>query len=260
MSNASDTEQEMGQRFKAELERVGLSVTSVAHTLKVARNTVYNWFDNASFSGLQLTALGELGLDIDRVLYPEDQRPVIRKLGGEDSLSSEDVAYQLGSTSPGITARSDGVVRFTYAGKQIEIDANDYEFVPVFDVEFGAGPARFIDFNEPPLAWDAFRKSWLRSKNLLGAQLFKATICGESMLPLLRDKDVELFNASDKVIRAGEIYGIRFGDENIVKYLRQLPGGLVEISSHNPQPQHAAFTVRAEEFGNGIEIVGRLVR
>ncbi len=152
------------------------------------------------------------------------------------------------------------MVRFEWQGDVIEIDPADYAYVPVFDVEFGAGPGRVVDFDEPQSAWDAYRKSWLRSKGLLGAMLFKATISGDSMFPVLRDGSVELFNASDKIIRSGEIYGIRFGDENIAKYLRQLPGGLVEISSHSSEPQHASFTVRAEEFGNGIEIAGRLVR
>lgn len=156
--------------------------------------------------------------------------------------------------------RSSRVMVQASGDKMVEIDPHDYIYVPVFDVTFGAGPGRTINFDEPPLAYDAYRRSWARDRGILGAALFKGGIRGDSMWPILHDGQCELFNASVRTIRSGEIYGIRIGDEHIAKYLRNLPGGLVEISSHNPDPKHAPFTVRAEEFGNGVEIVGALVR
>ena len=88
--------------------------------------------------------------------------------------------------------------------------------------------------------------------------ILRGALTGLLALPTTKTSIGKVFQ--DRAARYGDRVFIRFGDENIAKYLRQLPGGLVEISSHSPDPQHAPFTVRAEEFGNGIEIAGRLVR
>lgn len=171
------------------------------------------------------------------------------------------MAWLFGLEGKAATHSSTGPVSVKADGnKLIEIDPNDYIYVPVFDVAFGAGPGGTINFDEPPIAWDAYRRTWAREQGLLGAELFKGTIRGDSMYPILQDGQTALFNASSVSIRSGEIYCVRIGDEHIVKYLRNLPGGQVEISSHNPDPKHAPFIVRAEEFGNGVEIVGSLVR
>ena len=173
--------------------------------------------------------------------------------------SAEAEMARLVNTAGIALATEQGRIAFEWQGQLVDIDPMDYHWVPVFDVEFGAGNGGFIDFNEPPKAWDAYRKSWLAGEGLIGHQLLKAGIRGVSMFPKLDDGSMQLFDASDKLIRSGEIFGVRIGEELICKYLRHLPGGLIEVRSENPAPEYSPFTIRADQLGEDVQIVGRVV-
>ena len=177
--------------------------------------------------------------------------------GKRESADAE--LTRLVNTAGVALATSQNRIAFEWQGQLVDIDPQQYHWVPVFDIEFGAGDGRVIDFNEPPRTWDAYRKDWIVAEGLRGHMLFKAKIRGDSGYPRLQDGSMQLFDASDKVIRSGQIYGVRIGEELICKYLRHLPGGLIEVRSENPAPEYSPFTIRADQVGEDVQIVGRVV-
>jgi phage repressor protein C with HTH and peptisase S24 domain len=256
---SSELNKELGARFKSEVDRLS-SVSSVAGTLGVSRGTVYNWFESGQLGAVDLALLIPERFDIAFILtgvrsaasgkggalsYPD--------FGRSEHLSSEDVASGLDYGQ-----QRSGTIPVKVGDQIFAIDPDDYQWIPFFDIEFGAGGGRAVLFDQPPKSFNAYRKDYLRDRGLLDAELFEAVVIGDSMDPLIIDRDAIMVNASDKAIRSGEIYAIQMGAEFICKYLRRLPEGRIEISSENAK-KHPAFTIREEELNNGVVIVGCVV-
>ena len=230
----------------------GSSDAIISRALSAGRSSVSTWRARGTIPYEQVALFAdEKGLCINWLLFGKGPRTL------HEAAEAEMV--RLVNTAGVVLATEQNRIAFEWQGQLVTINPDDYGWVPVFDIAFGAGNGKVIDFNEPPVAWDAYRKSYLRSASLLGHMLFKGTIKGDSMFPKLHDRSVQLFDASDKVIRSGEIFGVRIGDELICKYLRHVGGGLIEVSSENPAKEYSPFTIRAEQLGADIEIVGRVV-
>lgn len=54
------------------------------------------------------------------------------------------------------------------------------------------------------------------------------------MEPVLHSGDLVLLNLADTQPRSGRAYALRQGDELLVKYCQLMPGGLLRVSSANP--------------------------
>lgn len=180
--------------------------------------------------------------------------PSDEPFGRDYHLSSEDVAFGAERLRP-----ADFLIEVEIGEARYQINPDDYCWVPFYDVEFGAGGGRVVEFGRPPKKFNAWRKDYLRERGLIGADLFEATVVGTSMWPEIHDRDTILINASDKEIRSGGIYGVDIGGEFICKYVRRLPGGLIEIASENSK-LHPPITIRESELGDGVSIVGSVLR
>lgn len=238
MSSTSD--QEVGHRFKEEVQRTG-GPSRVADALGVSRSTVYNWFNNGQISIAQLADLNRaLGLDGVYVLF--GAHPVSGKHG------------VVGNRTGHVSAAGGVVGGATEALAPINID--DYQWVPLYDVEVSGGDGRLV-YGEQVKELNPYRKNYLAKRGLQGASLIEVTVVGDSMADELRDGDTVLVDTGDTQIKGGAIYVVRIGDDLLVKYLQQLPGGSIQVSSENARA-FPPYEVSAESIDHDLVVVGRV--
>jgi transcriptional regulator with XRE-family HTH domain len=98
--------------------------------------------------------------------------------------------------------------------------------------------------------------AWLAARQLAPAQVRSVKVVGTSMQGVLADGDLVLMDQSDTKPRSGYVYGIRQGEELLIKYCEQLPGGVLRISSANPA--FAPYDVDLTK-NDDFAIIGRVV-
>ena len=75
---------------------------------------------------------------------------------------------------------------------------------------------------------------------------------GESMNPSIKDGDIMFIDRSDVIIKDGEVYIVRCGDELYVKRLFKLPSHIIARSDNKEYPEFP--------FGEeGSEVLGRVI-
>ena len=123
--------------------------------------------------------------------------------------------------------------------------------VPRLALGASAGPGS-IAAEEIPFDSFRFSRKWLREHGLDPASLTAIAVAGDSMEPLLRDRDEILVDRTPAPLRDG-VYVVRLGDALHVKRVQQMPGGAISLISEN-----TAYAP-IEVAGTDLEIVGRVV-
>ena len=128
--------------------------------------------------------------------------------------------------------------------------------VPRYDIRASAGPGALVD-GEHVLNHMAFRDDWLR--HVLGLRperLALIDVDGDSMAPMLTHGDMILVDTTDgKGVTEG-IHVINLGGRLLVKRLRPLVDGSVEVASDNER--YGSEVVPAEQLDQ-LKVVGRVV-
>ena len=133
----------------------------------------------------------------------------------------------------------------------------DMVLVNRYDVHVGAGHGAYV-VGEDVLGSVAFKKDWIKERGLNSNNLALVDVVGDSMEKVLREGDFVLIDLSQIEIVSGKAYVIRIDDELLVKYLRYLPGGLIQVFSEN-SAVYPPFSIDKKELGTGIFIIGRVV-
>lgn len=219
----------VGSRLREEIERLG-GPSALAEALDVSRNTIYVWYTSGGIDAWQLQVLEEKGADVNYIV------------SGHRSESVEALAFRA-------TARVEGVIaRF-----------DDYVFVPYYDVPVSGGDGAAA-LDEPPKAFNAYRKNYLQKRALLGHNLAEFPVKGYSMADELSNGDTVLVDRGITDIVGGDIYVIRQGDDLLVKFLQKLPGGDVQVISKNSEV-YPPYVIKASAFESGeAAVIGRVVR
>ena len=137
----------------------------------------------------------------------------------------------------------------------IEVKGKEFASIPVYDVRFSAGFGAQND-DELPLDYHEISMSTLR--RFTDAPLNKLVflrVSGDSMEPLLYNRDWVLIDARRTNLVSPAIYAIVFEGEGFLKHAsRNLETGAVTLASQNPlyPPQ----TIVQPE---GLRIIGRVV-
>lgn len=128
--------------------------------------------------------------------------------------------------------------------------------VPRYDIRASAGPGALVD-GEHVLNHMAFREDWLRHVLRLNpARLALIDVDGDSMAPTLAHGDMILVDTTEgEGVREG-IYVINLGGGLLVKRLRPLMDGSIEVASDNTR--YATEVVPAEQLDQ-LKVVGRVV-
>lgn len=144
------------------------------------------------------------------------------------------------------------------ADAAIEIPSDeDYAFVPLYDVRASAGNGHPVE-HELIKGTLAFQREWLRSKGLAVKNLSVIYAMGKSMEPRINDGDVLLVDASQRDIKDGKVYAIRWHGELRIKRLVRDYDGSVRIISDNKSPDYPEQHVPADALDQ-MEIIGRVV-
>ena len=141
-------------------------------------------------------------------------------------------------------------------GDVVQIAGEDYALLPVFDLRLSAGPGAWVGDHAEPLYYEPHRQRWLRSITTAPVgSLIIARVDGDSMEATLRSGDQVLLDLTrNKPTRDG-IYGLRQGDELMVKRLAVDPrSGAVTVISDNPH-----YPTWPDVAPDAIDVIGRVI-
>ena len=146
----------------------------------------------------------------------------------------------------------------SYKPQTQDIETNqDYEYIPMFDVEVSAGNGAAAYGVTDPAMHLAFRKDWLKSRGLFAKDLNCVVARGDSMEPTINSKDTLLVDTSKNNPRDGQIYVIRSSDVLWVKRIqRQIDGSLSLISDN---PTYAPMQLNLDDHPD-IQVIGQVVQ
>lgn len=147
-------------------------------------------------------------------------------------------------------------VGYIITGKSSDSRSDGFEEfakIPAYDVEVSAGNGAF--FNDENIeCYMAYRKAWLKSRNLNVDNLSVVMVRGDSMQPTLNDKEYILIDHATITPKDG-IYVVRSGDTLWVKRLQRMPNNQILLISDNTHYPPITVDLRDENF----QIIGRVV-
>ena len=130
--------------------------------------------------------------------------------------------------------------------------------VPIFDIELSAGHGSAVE-DEVIVDYLSMPQRFFDRRAVDPASCGAAIVRGTSMERLLRDGDYVVFDRSIRKIVSDACYAIRVFDDLLIKYVRKLPDGDLEITAENT-PAFRPFTIRAVDLeGPQIQIIGRVI-
>lgn len=225
--------EQFARRLREERERLGFSQKAFGELGGVSKNTQLAYENGASSIPLDyLLKLAEVGLDVGYV--STGQR----------------------GTSPAAVA-SAGETRLPYRPQEpvAKFGAPLPDLAPVreIDLSYGMG-ATYLDV---PVTEEIhhFPRAWLRRYTRSAPdKLFFAQGIGDSMEPTLHDSDLLLIDTEQRTLNSADrIWVVTYADCGMIKRLRPVPGGGVEVMSDKKEVP--SFTA----YDGELEIIGRIV-
>lgn len=222
-------DQPISLRLKAIRESAGLTVRALAEALEVPSSSYAAYEDTKRFKKPFIPI--SLAKNLARVLEPLGvNRSDVLQLAGVDS--SGDIIQ----TPESLADKLDAVL------------------LPEIDVAYSmGGGAEIAEF--PILRKVPFSRSWLSSLTKSSPNdLFVARGDGDSMMPTILDQDIVIIDRGQSTMRHQDrIWAVVYGGFGMIKRLRALPSGVLQINSDNP----AVTPIEAVD-GEAF-IVGRVV-
>lgn len=195
------------------------------------------------------------------------QPSIGRLLSGETKTTRalELIAEFLGTTAAYLCGQSDDPDRprasdrrLAFRGFEPEHDADTVELDEI-DLRYGLG-GTYLD--SPVQAEKRqFSRGWLRNFTRTAPEhLFWTIGDGDSMEPTIRSGEVILIDRSQQTPRMGDgIWAIAYGEIGMIKRLRPMPDGTVEIHSDNPLiPPASAADGELHVIGRVVAVVRKL--
>lgn len=140
-------------------------------------------------------------------------------------------------------------------------DDDDMDLIKIreIDLAFGMGSS-FLDVpvKEKPRIFSRSLLSSLTRAN--PNKIYLARGIGDSMAPTIHNDDIILIDASANTIRlSDQIWAVAYGDFGMIKRLRPLPDGGIQILSDNPSvPPATAYDGELHVIGKVVAIIRRM--
>ena len=165
--------------------------------------------------------------------------PEAARLGALAKRLGMNISELMGEAAPRLdtTGSADGSRGASHVSARHPDDprGDDVVYVPESRIEFAAGNGRnamyeLIEDEEPA----SYRLSWFQKNGINPDRVRRFRVSGESMEPMLFDRDTILVNTDEVNIIDGKMYAIRYDDELRVKYLFRKLDGTLTLRSVNP--------------------------
>lgn len=141
------------------------------------------------------------------------------------------------------------------------LDENEYVYIPEYSLRFSAGPGAeapsWEEMQDAPLA--VYKRSFFQKNHVNPKRCRRATVSGDSMEPVLWDKDKILFEEVPEGslrIKDGAVYALSYGGDMRVKRLYLKANGDIVVHSDNPKYEDEVIT---GEDRNRVRIYGRVL-
>lgn len=215
-------------RFKEQLTRAGLSQAELARRIGVSQQAIGN-------------------LATGSVQGTRHLHRIARELGTTP-------AYLAGETDD----PSEGALPAPRAEDLVE--QLDAVLVPQVEVGLSMGGGSVLD-DWPVVQQVPMSRAWLRGLTPSDpAQLMVARGEGDSMMPTLLDGDLAIIDRAQNTPRQQDrIWALTYGGWGMIKRLRQLPDGSLQINSDNPAVSPiVAVDDEAQIIGRVVGVVRRI--
>lgn len=146
------------------------------------------------------------------------------------------------------------IITGTKTDTQSKSFGEEFVTIPVYDVEASAGHGSFF-CSENIIYHMAYRREWLKNRNLIVKDLGVIVVKGDSMEPTLNDKESILVNCAETTPKDGHIYVVRSGDVLWVKRVQRLPSDKVLLISDNKYYPHITIDLNHDDF----QVIGKVV-
>jgi phage repressor protein C with HTH and peptisase S24 domain len=215
----------LGERLSARMSELGLSQNELARRVGVSQQTIWKLVSGESTNSRFLHKIAR------------ELETTVEQLTGEKSIVSDR--------------------RIGFRGFEIE-PAEDVQLDEI-DVAYGMGGS-FIE-TAISVRKVSFSREWLRHfTDSAPEHLFSAKGIGESMYPTIHTSDVVLVDRSQNTPRmADQIWACVYGEVGMIKRLRPLPNGGIEILSDNSSvPPKTAFDGELHIIGRVVAVVRKM--
>lgn len=109
----------------------------------------------------------------------------------------------------------------------------DLTLIPEYDIALSAGYGAYPQDHALAIGNRPFSTAWLKKKGLKPQSLSLVRVAGDSMEPLLKDKDMVLIDGSRIKPSEAMPYAIRLDDELLVKTIQRQGDGNIALVSRN---------------------------
>lgn len=132
-------------------------------------------------------------------------------------------------------------------------ELDDFSLVPRVEARAGAGGAAY-DISSKIEGLYAFRSAFLASIAVSPQKAVMMEVVGDSMEPLIRERDTLLVDTADNQPREGHIYVLSLDGGVVVKRMQKIPNGWALCSENN---NYSPVHVQGQEL-ESIGVIGRV--
>lgn len=184
----------------------------------------------------------------------QDRAKMARFLGLSPTTATRFFNFLDGKSDTTFSAVCDWMERIGFTITPPDENLEGFSLVTMVEAEAGAGES-FVT-SGVSLGQYAFRDSFLKRERLRADKCVLMRVIGDSMLPLIREGDTILIDASETghELRDGLVYVIGLDDVLMVKRLAKIPGGW-RLCSENPE--RGNVDVLNDEM-NSLRVYGRV--
>ncbi len=134
---------------------------------------------------------------------------------------------------------------------------SDLMTIPEYDQQLSAGIGAYPDDHALAIGSRPFSGRWLLKKGLKAQNLKLLRVMGDSMEPLLKDKDMVMIDTSKTTPTEAMPFAVRLGGELFVKGIQRQGGGTLLLVSRNSA--YTNITISGEYPPDDFSIIGAVV-